>query len=403
MHILASHYRSEFLGTPQLFRVDHAWDGSERVPTLLIKASTLLLKYIAQGSPIKLVVAKCADGLLYGLMVFDDIEKPAIIWSIAEREIERIALMALASVRECPLFLFNELALNVAWTTTAICLEAGAFDLISSASIGPVDYPAMKRQAVTLLDKLFEQPNADASHFLAAIEPIHEWKETFNHYVTNRGENHPIHLFNRDEGFQQEQLAVWLTDSLQLSGVVHSPQIPKNSGRRELTDLLLTYERGTILIESKTLTVFNRPHLPTRDALASDVVKHIGKAVNQLRGAIRKLQQHVPVFDKAGVEIQVERSQPIHSIVLVPEFDLIREPSAYGRVFIAEFMQATKGFLHLLDIAELLRVVQAAEVLAKNSKRLTPMMAFDSYLIERAQKTLSAGTLCIEVLLRAPN
>ena len=30
----------------------------------------------------------------------------------------------------------------------------------------------------------------------------------------------------------------------------------------------------------------------------------------------------------------------------------------------------------------------------------TPMMAFDYYLMERVKKTIAAGTLCIEVLLR---
>ena len=58
------------------------------------------------------------------------------------------------------------------------------------------------------------------------------------------------------------------------------------------------------------------------------------------------------------------------------------------------------GFAHLLDISELLRVVQAAEVLAARGETTTPMMAFDYFLIERAQKAANAGTLCIEVLLR---
>ena len=203
-----------------------------------------------------------------------------------------------------------------------------------------------------------------------------------------------------DEGGQQENLAVWMTDSLQPSGVNHSPQVPKGKGHRELTDLLLSYEFGTVLIESKTLTIFNRTSLPSRESLAADVSKHIDKAVAQLRGAVRILKLGATVFDKHGTPLNVERKQPMHSIVLVPDFDLIQDASHYGLDFIASFMKATGGYLHLLDLAELLRVVQAAQMISRQGATTTPMMAFDFYLIERAKKTLEAGTLVIEVLLR---
>ncbi len=106
------------------------------------------------------------------------------------------------------------------------------------------------------------------------------------------------------------------------------------------------------------------------------------------------------ITSKAGVELNVERSQPIHAIVLIPDLDLIEDQNAYGLQLIREFTKATGGFLHLLDIAELLRIVQAAEMIAARGTKTTPMMAFDYYLMERAKKTREAGTLCIEVLLR---
>jgi hypothetical protein len=400
MHILADHYRSEFLATPQLFRVDYAQGDGGKVPTLLLKASTLLLKYIVQGSALELVLAKCGERLLYGVKVIDDAEKPATIWSIAEHSAERDALVSLARSKECPLFLFNELALNAAWTTINVKLPQKASTLIAEADIGPIVHSTLKQGAAKVINRIFEHSDADADHCFVPLTPAHEWKETVNHYVTNRGADSPVHLFNKDEGGQQELLAVWLTDSLQLSGAVHSPQVPKGAGCRELTDLLLTCQFGTILIESKTLTVFNRATLPTRDALAGDVSKHIERAVAQLRGAVRKLQQGAPVFDKSGAQLAVDRTHPVHAIVLVPDFDLIQNPHRYGKIFIADFMQATKGFLHLLDIAELLRVVQAAEMIARRGTTTTPMMAFDYYLIERAKKTLIADMLSIEVLLR---
>lgn len=226
------------------------------------------------------------------------------------------------------------------------------------------------------------------------------WNPLFNHYITSHATSSLIDLFNRDEGSQQEQIAVWLTDNLNPLGMHHSPQIPKGNGSRELTDILLSHQFGSILIESKTLAILSRDPLPNRTKLAHDISAHIPKAVNQLRGAIRRLKGGTPVVSKTGVALDIERTQPMHGVVLVPDFDLIEDRDAYGIPFIKEFMQATGGFLHLLDIAELLRIVQAAEMIAARGTKTTPIMAFDFYLMERVKRTLLAGTLCIEVLLR---
>ena len=184
------------------------------------------------------------------------------------------------------------------------------------------------------------------------------------------------------------------------SGVHHSPQIPKGNGTRELTDILLSHEFGAVLIESKTLSVLTRARLPDRVKLKRDVSAHIGKGFGQLRGAIRALKSDVSVTNVKGNSLPVERELPAHAIVLIPDLKLVDDHEAYGIEFIQEFMRATGGFAHLLDISELLRSVQAAEMIAARGTRTTPMMAFDYYLMERAKKAAEAGTLCIEVLLR---
>lgn len=400
MHILAGHYWSEFHSTPQLFRIDHASGQHGSVPTLQLKASTLLLKYIVQGSPMELVLCRCAGRLVYGARVMDDVAKPATIWSVVEHKAERDALLALVQAQECPLFLFNELALNAAWNDVHVQLGADAPAWIEAAEIGSVDHATIKDEVHALIDGVSSAAGGKPELLAFKLSPLHEWRETVNHYITNKATVSPVHLFNTDEGGQQENLAVWMTDSLQLSGVNHSPQVPKGKGHRELTDLLLSYEFGTVLIESKTLTIFNRTSLPSREALAADVSKHIDKAVAQLRGAVRSLKLGSAVFDKHGTPLSIEREQPMHCIVLVPDFDLIQDRSHYDRDFIASFMQATGGYLHLLDLPELLRVVQAAQMISKQGTTTTPMMAFDYYLLERAKETLKAGTLVIEVLLR---
>ncbi len=218
-----------------------------------------------------------------------------------------------------------------------------------------------------------------------------------NVLITNRASSSLIDLFEMNEGNQQEQIGIWLTDNLHPTGAYHSPQIPKGKQKRELTDILLSYENGSFLIESKALSIFARDILPERAKLASDVAKHVTKAVSQLRGGIRELKSGVPVTTSEGDPIEVERAQPMHGIVLIPDLDLIGDPEAYGIEFIRDFTKATGGFLHLLDTAELLRMVQAAEMIAARGTKITPMMAFDFYLMERFKKALEAGTLCFEM------
>jgi hypothetical protein len=48
-------------------------------------------------------------------------------------------------------------------------------------------------------------------------------------------------------------------------------------------------------------------------------------------------------------------------------------------------------------------MVQAAEMIAARGNKITPMMAFDFYLMERLKKALEANTLCFEMLLPFPD
>lgn len=402
MHVLSHRNRDEFLAVPQLIRFDYAAGQDGWEPTLLIKGNTLLLKYIVLGARMQLAFAICHGRLLYALHVFDDEDNGGILWSFAERQEELDAVRSIASGQQLIAFLFNEIAVNVAWNDypTFEAMDS-LIPFIESASLGSVDHHAMKDTAAVLLDKLGSIDCADNDWFTLQIGGRCDWKPLRNHFITAAAQSSLIDLFDQDEGNQQEQIGIWLTDNLHPLGAYHSPQRPyKDNETRELTDILLSYELGATLIESKTLSILARERLPKRAKLQRNVSSHIFKAFKQLRGGIRKLKEGVEITDCNGKVLSITRDQPVHAIVLVPDLDLIEDPQQYGLEFIYKFMADTGGFAHLLDISELLRVVQAAEMLASRGKTTTPMMAFDYYLIERAKKAADAGTLCIEVLLR---
>lgn len=401
MHILSSENRSEFLASPALIRFDYAEGRDGFEPTLLIKGSSVLLKYIVRGAQMKLAFTVCKGRILYALKVCDDGNDGGILWSIAERKEEINGFRGLVRGEPLFAFLFNELAVNVAWNALPTLGSLNSlFDWTDNSALGRVDHVEMEKTVRPILDRLHFSKATGDEWLVLEVGGKSDWKAVSNHFIRASGMSSPINLFDDDEGNQQEQLGLWLTDNLQPSGVQHSPQIPKGSGTRELTDILLSHQFGAVLIESKTLSVMSRKQLPERAKLERDVAAHIGKAFGQLRGAIRKLKSGVTVTSTKGDTLSVEREKPAHAIVLIPDFDLVDDRSVYGFEFITEFMEATGGFAHLLDISELLRIVQAAEMISARGTKTTPMMAFDYYLMERAKRAAKAGTLCIEVLLR---
>jgi hypothetical protein len=99
----------------------------------------------------------------------------------------------------------------------------------------------------------------------------HDWQPVHRHFITFNHAASMVDISDRDEGQQQETLALWLTDSLHPFSVHQNPQIPKGKATRKLTDILLTHAIGSILIESKTLSILRRDRLPDRAKLKHDV------------------------------------------------------------------------------------------------------------------------------------
>lgn len=401
MHILSDNYRTEFLGTPTLVRLDYSLANGEHEPTILIKANTLILKYIVKGAETSIVFAKLNGHLLYGVKINDDPSSPSLIWSILENENEIKALTDMANRKKCKIHLFNELAVNVVSNQLYISMPPFFDDYMSNILIETIyDHNIFIQKVTKIFDQLVKGNINNNDIFQINLNIASPWEAIKAHYVTNSISHSTIDLFNFDEGNQQEHLAIWLTDNLQPSGAHHSPQIIKKNLPRELIDVLLSYEYGSFLIESKTLTVFNQELLPSQTKLAKNITKHIKKAISQLKGAIKQLKNEVTVMKANGEEIIVERSKPMHAIVLLPDLGLIQEDISYKSDLIQDFLQDAGGFIHFLDIAELLRVVQAAEMIASMNQKTTPMMAFDYYLMERVKKCQEVGKLNIEVLLR---
>jgi len=399
MHILSSDNRSEFLACPQLVRLDFAQGKDEFESTLLVKGSTLLLKYVIAGVNLQFILVRIKDRLVYGLRIQDDPDKPAILWSAIEKQEEVLALRQMCNDGRCQVFLFNELAVNVAWMEVSLAPpESVLRNLIEGISLARAKNAELSDEVNDTFDRLLSQGLSDS--IVVPISSSSSWRKINNVLITNKITQCPIDLFQQDEGNQQEQLAIWLIDNLHPSGAFHRPQIPSGPRKRELTDVLLTYENGSFLVESKSFSLLSRKPLPDRSRLSRAASKDVVEAISQLQGAIRKIRGGTEVTTPYGEVISIEREWPPHGIVLVPDLDLLSDEENYGMELAIEFMKKTHGFLHLLDVAELLRVVQAAEMISAAGKNVSPMMAFDYCLIERAKKAIELRTLRFSVLFR---
>jgi len=397
VHILASHLRSEFLAVPALVRFDMAHGENGPEPTLLIKAPSLSLKYLLRRQSLRFMVMRIGQKIAYAVEIPDDPNYPASAWSLLELPNEALALKTLIANPRCVIFLFNELAVSVAWTELDIRIDASLEDAIDAVEFHTETIRNDAKLVCIRLDEIRTNTSAPETQLLSFAGIA--WHELHATYITNQAGSSSLSLFNKDEGGQQEEIAVWLTDNLDPEGSVKSPQVQEKIPR-ELSDILLSYEFGAILIESKSLSVLTRDNLPDRNKLASDLSKHITKAARQLVGGVRNLKNGLEVKDAAGRVLNIERDKPVQAIILVPDLALFQDATEFGMEFIYRFMEATGGFLHILDPVELLRIVQAAEMISENSERLTKMMAFDWYLMERVKFSIKSPTPHFAVLFR---
>ncbi|MES2442283.1 MAG: hypothetical protein V4574_05585 [Pseudomonadota bacterium] len=403
MHWLSDNYRGEFLATPQLVRFDYAQGKDGFEPTLLIKGDNLILKYLIKGTRMQLVLARVnGDRLLYGLKVFDDPDKPGNLWSVLEREQERDALFALARGERCQAFLFNELAVNMAWAELAVDFSGTKLgSLAAYAALGDADHASLQAAADSTLDDIHFNGATDPDRLIVDLPGITDWHRVRTTLITNLAGASDLNIFDLNEGRQQEKVVAWLTDNLFPTVSLDQPQIMMKGLQKELTDALLSYQYGTFLFESKALAILGRPTLPDRPKLSRNIIGHIEKAAKQLKGAIRKIKAGTEVTDISGKVWKIERGPPIHAVILVPDLHLLE--GDFGFELMCDFTKVTGGYLHIVDPSELLRIVQAAAMIAKRSKTVTPMMAFDTRLIARFEQALESRRLNLEIITRFEN
>ena len=400
MYSLSYHHRQEFLIIPELVRTTMTLCASGLEPTVLIKTLSLSLKFLVRNPELQFVCIRLpGDYLAYGVRTDHDPDYPGVTWSALKTEDERSALRRMAQGSRCVAFLFNELLVNVAWTEfNARPARDEVVHWIDHANLYMEGDDQLRNIVRPRIDAYTAGNERDD---ICEIEStrMDAWTEIRSTYVTNRMKGSDVSAFEEVEGGQQEEAGLWLIDSLDIDGAWKNPIVHHDKKSRELSDLLLCHSHGSVLIESKTLSVLSRDRLPTRKHMSRALGKHVAKAERQLRGAIRSIKRDYCIRDETGREITVEREAGVHAIVLVPDLALLADTRRFGGKFLRQFSENSDGFLQILDLVELFRMVQAAEILEYRGETGTRMMCFEARLRERFEVALKRETPCFGFLL----
>ena len=171
-------------------------------------------------------------------------------------------------------------------------------------------------------------------------------------------------------------------DLLRPPRLVKNPQVHEPRQVRELCDVALSYEHGCLLLESKALSLFTRTCAPTRDDVRRALRKHVKRAVDQLRGASVNIKRGFRVTGKTGEDVHLNREQPAHCIVLVPDLSLLDRCDEFGGGIVRRFAEETSGFLNIVDPSELRGIIRNAGWLAQQSNQTSHLIAFDGMLLQ---------------------
>lgn len=189
---------------------------------------------------------------------------------------------------------------------------------------------------------------------------------TFSDWIVMRndfiGDNYSnkIEVSNADEGGNFEQQIAVVLDSLFYKQIFKNPLIKKGNGFRELTDVFAHYDHGLFLIETKALAIINTDAGRDMKRKVTGLQKQIGKGIDQLVGAWKKIELNVSVYDTNKNEIVFNRNMMPHCIVLVSELLPFGDwKTTELKMFVA--MTENKLYLNVMDLREFMQYVGYAQ------------------------------------------
>lgn len=376
------------------------------------------IRSIYSGAPVRLRACLAdVDGVLVptiGIQIYDDEESPLACFQAFRDQEELSLLCEMLDNDQFDVQFFNETLLPVLGASCraeASKRAAAVQSLMGSSEAGVGPSNEVRERALDAVEKTVDPKNSDPSVLRADVEiPLQlAGLDAGRLYLVGNGS---VSLADQDQGEELERLVFQAFDFLCPSGAFRRPLVRKDSGTRELCDVLalsrvpIDENEGLFVIQSKVEPIWRERLSRHTERRALSIQKNVQRAVKQLAGAVRTLRRGRTILRSDGVPLrgrlpdenaQVEALEALdlskraknvgHAIAIVSELHQAVDWKMIG----LELAKATSKFkflFHVMDLSELLHLVAGA----KGSPAV-----FESHLIHRWEAMVTNRTALIRV------
>ena len=299
-------------------------NGGDEI-AVLIKAPTPSIKALIEKCDVELIFGLHKNYLCAGVRIFDVPESPLFISGAVRHTEEQKAILKLLKDKASPIFLFNEMDICLAWSNLAIEAYEAERTLLSIDDTENLYTGEFNESCSYALDCFCYSTDSSQSHsqdleipFAEIKLTIEPWRSNNNHFVSVR-ESHAVTIDDKDEGGVFER-AIWASlESAFPFTLYKGPEVSIGEKKRELTDILAFHQYGSFLIEAKDISVLQAGVGRSLERRTKGVQKQVKRAIGQLIGSCKALKRGDKIYDSNDKEIDVERENPPHCIVLITE------------------------------------------------------------------------------------
>lgn len=197
---------------------------------------------------------------------------------------------------------------------------------------------------------------------------------------------------NSNEGESHEALLLHLLKPNFDGEVIASPKIPDGKKTRELCDLI-AISKSAFVFEAKAFSVFDKPLDQTSERKAATVMKHFGKALGQIQGAIKRIENGVQIQADGltrPLTIAGKQFRTLHGIIVVSNtsFDLPWREIGQQLAKAQRVPHTCYHFLQLADVQRMVAFTRGSSIL------------MNQILVGRAKIVATSGDAHIETEFR---
>jgi hypothetical protein len=350
-------------------------DGGQVV--LVIKLGTDTLKWIHRGVPVNLLIGhvQTDQGLVrvLGLEVFDCKTDPLIpnlpqveVWEIEEFD-------DLLGKNQFTIHFHNEQPFVSVLDATGSLPHEAVQDYLKNRTplqfyTAPIATGIFRQAQEAFEQAVSKERKETVTHVELFRFTMTITKPTWNSVaVPDAGTFEPD---DSNEGQSHEALLLHVLKPNFDGVVLASPQIQDGDKTRELCDVL-ALAKSAFLFEAKAFSVFDKSTDQTAERKAATVMKHFEKALGQLRGAAKRVENGVEILTNGspGRPIAGDQFQTLHGIIVVSNtsFDLLW--LEIGKK-LADAQKPPHIYYHFIPLAEIQRMVAFAK---SSSNKLNQM------------------------------